>query len=118
MANVLVLAEDRCVGFTCAEVLRHSGFQASVGSWPAGAGASTTPDIILAWDASEANARLIRAAHKGVPLLVCAWPHRQDCHLPGVGIVPLPFNAERVTRVLTQTLRRPGASPRSGAPLM
>ena len=109
MANVLVLAEDVCVGFTCAEVLRCSGFQASVGAWPAGVGASVRPDIILAWDASESTARLIRAAHRGVPLLICAWPHHPDCP-QGAGLVPLPFNTERVAHALTQTLRRAESS--------
>jgi hypothetical protein len=109
MANVLVLAEDGCIGFSCAEILRHSGFQASVGAWPAGAGGSVKPDIILAWDPSESVARLIRAAHQGVPLLVCAWAHQQRCP-PGTGIILLPFNAERVANTLSRALRHADAS--------
>jgi hypothetical protein len=109
MANVLVLAEDRCIGFTCAEVLTSSGFQARVGAWPAGAGAGVKPDVILAWDATEAHADLIRAAHGAVPLLVCTWAHRQ--RWPGAeGVVRLPFNAERVAQRLAETLRRANLS--------
>jgi hypothetical protein len=89
-----------------------------VGTWPAGAGSdrapqqgsiqvggAVKPDIILAWDASESVARLIRTAHQGVPVVVCAWAHRQRWP-QGTEIVPLPFNAERVATTLTQKLQR------------
>jgi hypothetical protein len=114
MLHVLVVAEDECVRLTCAEVLTRLGFAASAGDWPPRP-ADREPDAILVWDAREEDIPAIRAAHGEVPLLVCTWRPRD--HWPdSVGIVRLPFNAERVARIVEHTVREmrklAGHSPR------
>ncbi len=103
MLHVLVLAEDECIRLTCAEVLMGLGFAATVGEWPPRASGGA-PDAILVWEATEQDIPAIRAAHGEVPLLVCTWRHR-DRWPESVGIVRLPFNAERVARIVEHTVR-------------
>ena len=103
MVQLLVLAEDECVRLTCAEVLMRLGFQATPGAWPPRAGGGP-PDAILVWDATDEDVKAIRAAHGEVPLFVCTWRPR-DPWPPSVGIVQLPFNAERVAQVVERTVR-------------
>jgi hypothetical protein len=102
MIHLLVLAEDACLRATCAEVLTRLGFRATVGAWPA-RGGDETPDAILILEASGADVSSIGAAYGDVPLFVCTWRHRE--HWPdSVRVVRLPFNGERVARMVELAL--------------
>jgi hypothetical protein len=103
MVHLLVLAEDECIRLTCAEVLTRLGFAATAGGWPPRSEGGI-PDAILLWEATKAAVSETRAAYGEVPLLVCTWRHREPWH-ESVGIVQLPFNAERVARIVERTLR-------------
>ncbi len=103
MLHVLVLAEDECVRLTCAEVLTRLGFETTAGALPVRPG-DRIPDAILVWEASEGDVEQIRAAHRQVPLLVCTWRHRSRWP-ESVAVVRLPFNGERVARVVERMVR-------------
>ena len=109
MINLLVLAEDECIRLTCAEVLSRYGLEAAAGDWPPRAG-NGTPDAILVWEMMEADLSRIRAAYGGVPLLVCTWRHGVRWPEP-IRIVRLPFNAERVARIVQRTVAQLRAAP-------
>ena len=100
---VLVLAKDECVRLTCAEVLTRSGVAAAPGEWPPQAG-ERSPDAIVVWEASEADVAAIRAMHADVPVVVCTWG-REGRWPDSVAVVRLPFNAERVARLVEHKVR-------------
>jgi CheY-like chemotaxis protein len=102
MVNVLVLAEDECIRFTCAEVLARMGFRPNVGA--PGDACAVIPDAILIWEPGVADVRATRAAYPDVPLLVCTWQHRQPWP-ETVEVARLPFNAERVGQMLHKVVR-------------
>jgi hypothetical protein len=118
MARVLVLAEDECVRFTCAEVLRRIGFAASVGPLR-GAVQGDPPDVLLIWEPKSADVADALATHGSVPSIVFAWDRRQ--HWPeGVTVVFPPFNAERIALALHQAVYgsadgAPAKAPAGGA---
>jgi hypothetical protein len=103
VAHVLVLADDRCIQVTCAEVLGCLGFRVSVGAYPPRA-CESRPDVILVWEAGAADISAVRAAYRDVPLLVCTYDHRQQWN-GTVGVVQLPFSRERVALALGRALR-------------
>jgi hypothetical protein len=108
-----VRAEDECIRLTCAEVLSRLGLAASAGDWPP-RDRSGTPDAILVWEMTEADIVRIRAAYGEVPLLVCTWRHGVRWPEP-IRIVRLPFNAERVTRIVQRTIAQLRAAPGRGS---
>ena len=114
MTHVVVLADDACIRFTCAEVLAHLGFQTTLGEvrgLPA-----VTPDAILLWDSDRDDVSATHAAYPGVPVLLCTWDHRRAW--PGAdAVVQLPFNAARVARTLSKLIRanQLGGRPASAA---
>jgi hypothetical protein len=109
MVHVLVLAEDECVRFTCAELLKRLGFDASVGS-ASGARCDRDLDVILMWEAPASDASAVQAAYSTVPVVVLTWK-RDQAWPDGVSTVRSPFNPERVALELHRVAR--GAAPPS-----
>ena len=112
MTRVLILADDDCIRFTCAEVLTRLGFEASSSAASGLSGAM--PDAILLWETAAGSLRAIRAAYPGVPVILCTWDHRREW--PGAdAVVQLPFNGDRVSLTLHKMARANRASARDAS---
>jgi hypothetical protein len=112
MTHVLVMADDECIRFTCAEVLSRHGFRAS--SAEGAAFPAQAPDVVLLWESVADSLAATRAAYPGVPVIVCAWDRRREW--PGAdAVVHLPFNGDRVAKALLDTVRASQASARTAS---
>jgi hypothetical protein len=103
MTHVLVLADDECIRFTCAEVLSQRGFRATTGAPPFGS-REPGPDVVLLWEPCAAAVETARLRYAGAALVVCTYG--SPCLPPGATPAPLPFNAERVATAVCAAARR------------
>ncbi len=113
MAHVLVLAQDECIRFTCAEVLKRFGFRTSTGPLQ-GAFAGEQPDVILMWEGQVADAVEALAIFDPVPVLVFTWDRRHPWPARARVVRP-PFHGERLSLALHEAVQQAAAARRAPA---